>query len=84
MTWTAITEQRFEQLRDNPDLRSAATEEVWAELLRMREILQLIENAHYGMLGRGIIEGGPELSDEEYRRQCGGYRDRGISTRGTR
>lgn len=84
MTWKAITEQRFEQLRDNLDLRSAATDEIWAELLRMREILQQIEDAHYRMLGRGIIEGGPELSDEEYRRQCEGYRARGISTRGAR
>ena len=84
MTWKAITEQRFEQLRDNLDLRSAATEEIWAELLRMRAILQLIANAHYGMIGRALIEGGPELSDEEYQRQCQGYRARGISTRGTR
>lgn len=42
-----MTEERLKQLEDNPILRPAALEEIWAEMIRYRKRLHEIRQAHY-------------------------------------
>lgn len=83
--FAGMTEQRYEQLLESSPLeRRGASEEIWADLKRVRGVLYAIRRAHYLPLDWLIGEGNPELNDEEYADQVFHLRERGIACVGTR
>ena len=83
--FAGMTEQRYEQLLEGTELdRRAAVNEIWADLKRVRGVLNAIRVAHYLPLDWMIREGSGELNDEEYERQVFLFRERGIACKGSR
>lgn len=80
-----MTEERYNQLLDSSPLeRREATEEIFADLRRVRGVLYEIRRAHYLPLDWSITEDSPELTDSEYANRVFHLRERGIACRGTR
>jgi len=83
--FAGITEERYAQLLEGSPLdRRAACEEIFADLKRVRGVLNEIRKAHYLPLDWPIPEDSPELTDEEFDNRVFHLRERGIGCRGTR
>lgn len=78
--WTGITDQRYKQLAGDSTLRVYATEEIWAELNRMRDILTLQRKAHYAMISWGISEGQGDRDPAQHDNLLNNLHERGIGT----
>jgi hypothetical protein len=78
--FAGMTEERYEQLLESSPLeRRGASEEIWADLKRVRGVLTEIRRAHYLPLDWPIKEDNPEITDEEYTNRVFHYRERGIA-----
>ena len=60
-----MTNERIEQLKNNPELRPEAVEEVWAEMNRLKKRLLDIQQSHYLIYDWEYNEQSGELTEEE-------------------
>jgi len=80
-----ITEERYEELlASSPLERREASDEIWADLKRVRGVLTEIRGAHYLAMDWMIRESGGELNDAEFENRVFHLRERGIACVGTR
>lgn len=73
-----MTEQRMKQLEEHPELREAAVEEIWAEMLRARQRLDEIRVAHYLIYYPFMHESSSELTPEQNAQRLQGLIDDGY------
>ena len=62
---TGMTEERLVQLKDNPELKPAAVEEIWSEMLRLRKRLHEIRQAHYLIYDWEYVENSGDMDAKE-------------------
>jgi hypothetical protein len=78
--WNGMTQERFDELYENPDMWADAADEIMAELVRMRNILYMMRQAHYAMLDWVISEGQGDRDTEEYQNYLDHLNNNGLAT----